>query len=312
MRFPFKLSKYKEFDVLGFGTNAVDHLIVVPEYPKFDSKVHLTRHIQAAGGQIASAAAGLSRLGFKAAYAGRFGSDAEGEFGLKTLADEGTDTRFSETIAGARTQIAFILIDERSGERTVIWHRDANLSYRAGEAPLGAAGLAKVLHMDAHDPLAAAEMAKAARENGAVVTIDIDEFTEGVDVLLPLIDIMISSAEFPARATGIGDPRAALTEIKARYGCPIVGMTLGEQGALILAEGVFVESPSFAVPGGCKDTTGAGDAFRVGLIYGLLKDARIEESLKFANAAAALKCRQLGARTALPDEAELLGFTGQV
>ena len=310
MQFPFKLAKDKEFDVLGFGTNAVDHLIVVPEYPQFDSKIHLTRHIQAAGGQIASSMVGLSRLGFKAAYAGRFGSDTEGEFGLKTLADEDVETRFSETVAGARTQIAFIVIDEPSGERTVIWHRDAKLSYRAEEAPLTGAGLAKVLHMDAHDPFAAAAMAKAAREQGAVVTIDIDEVSEGVTEMLPLVDVMISSAEFPAKITGIHDAQAALAEIKARYGCPVVGMTLGEQGALVLAEGVFLESPSFAVPGGCKDTTGAGDAFRVGLIYGLLKGAGIEESLKFANATAALKCRQLGARTALPDEAELLGFVG--
>jgi sugar/nucleoside kinase (ribokinase family) len=310
VQFPFTLAADKEFDVLGFGTNAVDHLIVVPEYPEFDSKVHLTRHIQAAGGQIASSMAGLSRLGFKAAYAGRFGSDAEGEFGLKTLADEGVDTRFSETIEGARTQIAFILIDEQSGERTVIWHRDAKLSYEADEAPLEAAGSAKILHLDAHDPLAGARMAKAARGHGAIVTVDVDNVYEGVTEMLPLIDIMISSAEFPARVTGIRDHRAALTEIKTRYGCPVVGMTLGEQGALILADDVFIESPSFAVPGGCKDTTGAGDAFRVGIIYGLLKGARVEESLKFANAVAALKCRQLGARTALPDEAELMAFIG--
>jgi len=310
VQFPFKLAADKEFDVLGFGTNAVDHLIVVPEYPEFDSKVHLTSHTQMAGGQIASAVVGLGRLGFKTAYAGRFGSDAEGEFGLRTLADEGVDTRFSETVEGARTQIAFILIDEQSGERTVIWHRDGKLEYKADEAPLAAAKIVKVLHADAHDPFAVTEMARAARENGAIVTLDIDEFAQGVTEMLPLIDIMISSVEFPARVTGIRDHKTALTEIKTRYGCPIVGMTMGEQGALVLAEGVFIESPSFAVPGGCKDTTGAGDAFRVGLIYGLLKEAGIEESLKFANAVAALKCRRLGARTALPDEAELLGFVG--
>lgn len=308
MKFPFQLSADKEFDVLGFGTNAVDHLIVVPEYPQFDSKIHLTKHIQAAGGQIASAMAGLSRLGFKAAYAGRFGSDGEGAFGLQTLADEGVHTRFSETVAGARTQIAFILIDERSGERTVIWHRDRKLEYGADDAPIAAAGLTKVLHADAHDPFAVAEMAKAARRGGAIVTIDIDEVSAGVVEMLPLVDVLISSAGFPEKMTGLSDQKAALAELKARFGSTVVGMTMGERGALVLADGLYFESPSFAVPGGCKDTTGAGDAFRVGLIYGILKGAEIEESLRYANAVAALKCRQLGARTALPDENELFSL----
>jgi len=308
VQFPFKLAAGKEFDVLGFGTNAVDHLIVVPEYPQFDSKIHLTNHIRAAGGQIASCTVGLSRLGFKAAYAGRFGSDSEGEFGLQTLADEGVDTRFSERREGARTQIAFILIDERSGERTVIWHRDSKLEYGKDDAPTVAAGLTKILHADAHDPFAVTEMAKTARRSGAIVTIDIDDMSDGAAAMLPLVDVLNSSAEFPQRATGIDDYRAALTELKMRFGSPVVGMTMGERGALVLADGVFIESPSFAVPGGCKDTTGAGDAFRVGLIYGILGGAEIEESLKYANAVAALKCRQLGARTALPNENELLSF----
>jgi sugar/nucleoside kinase (ribokinase family) len=308
VQFPFKLAADKEFDAVGFGTNAVDHLIVVPEYPQFDSKIHLTKHVQAAGGQIASCMAGVSRLGFKAAYAGRFGSDSEGAFGLQSLADEGVDTRFSETIEGARTQVAFILIDERNGERTVIWHRDPQLEYRAEDAPLEAAALTRVLHADAHDTFAVTKMAKAARQNGAIVTIDIDDVSDGVAEMLPLVDVLISSVEFPEKLTGIRDRRTALTEIKARYGCPVVGTTKGSRGSSVLVGDTYIKTPAYDVPGGCVDTTGAGDAFRVGLIYGILKGAEIEESLKYANAVAALKCRQLGARTALPAENELFNL----
>ncbi|MBV9210093.1 MAG: hypothetical protein JOZ52_05665, partial [Acidobacteria bacterium] len=75
MRFPFKLPPARELDAVGFGLNAVDHLIVVPEYPAFDSKVQLVKHVRGAGGQTASAMVALQRLGFKTAYAGRFGSD---------------------------------------------------------------------------------------------------------------------------------------------------------------------------------------------------------------------------------------------
>jgi sugar/nucleoside kinase (ribokinase family) len=88
-------------------------------------------------------------------------------------------------------------------------------------------------------------------------------------------------------------------------------MTLGEKGSLLLCENEFIETSGFAVPNGCKDTTGAGDAFRVGFLYGLLKGETVETAAKMANAVAALKCRALGARTALPniDElSELLDF----
>jgi sulfofructose kinase len=311
VRFPFKLRDGREFDAVGFGLNAVDHLVVVPEYPAFDTKTRLVEHVQSAGGQTASAMVGLRRLGLRTAYAGRFGSDAEGGFGLRTLRDEGVDVELTETIEGARTQIAFIVIDARTGERTIMWDRDERLAYGALEAPTELASRGRVLHLDAHDPGACARMAGAAREGGTIVSADIDNIYEGLPELLPLIDILISSKEFPRRLTGISDMRASLVEIKARYGCAMVGATLGERGAILYHEGTFMESTAYAVPGGCRDTTGAGDAFHAGFLYGLLRGEEIEASLRFANATAALKCRNLGARSALPTETELSEFVRQ-
>src|SRR5690606_13266765 len=131
-----------------------------------------------------------------------------------------------------------------------------------------------------------------------------------IEELLPQVDVMIASAEFPERLTGISDQRAALHEIRSRYGCEVVGVTLGDRGSLILCGDTFVETPGFPVPGGCKDTTGAGDAFRVGLIYGMLKGETIADAARKGNAVAALKCRAVGARTALPIESELAGLLG--
>jgi sugar/nucleoside kinase (ribokinase family) len=88
-------------------------------------------------------------------------------------------------------------------------------------------------------------------------------------------------------------------------------MTLGARGALLYHDGVFLESPAFEVPGGCRDTTGAGDAFHSGLLFGLLTGEEIEASMRLANATAALKCRSLGARTSLPTRAELMSFAEQ-
>jgi len=305
MKFPFDVPISKPFDAVGFGLNAVDHLIVVPAYPDFDSKIRLLDHQQAAGGQTASAMVGLQRLGLKTAYAGRFGSDAEGKFGFAELADEGVNMEFAEVIEGARNQIAFIIIDGRNGERTIIWDRDERVSYTADEAPVDLASLGRVLHLDAHDPPACVRMAEAARAAGTIVSADIDNIYDGLPELLPLIDILITSKEFPRRLTGVIDERTSLQELKARYGCGIVGLTKGVKGALIYCEGQFAESRAFEVPGGCRDTTGSGDAFHAGFLYGLLSEEDVEESLRLANAVAALKCRSLGARNALPTKSEL-------
>jgi len=308
MRFPFTLAENKKFDAVGFGTNAVDFLIEVPEYPPFNSKIELVRYVQAAGGEVATTMVGLQRLGLETCYVGRFGTDTEGDFGLRSLREEGVDVSFAEQITGARTQIAFIVIDERSGERTIIWHRDKLLAYDETDTPTDAATLGKILHFTPHDARACQQMARRARASGTIVSIDIDNIFDGISELLPQVDILIASAEFPEKLVGIRDKRESLREIKSRFGCRMVGMTLGAAGSLILCEDDFVETRGYEVPNGCKDTTGAGDAFRAGLLYGLLTGETIETAAEMANAVAALKCRALGARTALPSVVELANF----
>ena len=308
MRFPFKLAQNKEFDATGFGLNAVDHLIVVPTYPAFDTKVRYSEYLQTAGGQTASAMVGLRRLGLPTAYIGRFGDDNEGRFGLATLMGEDVDVSRAETIPDARTQTAFIVIDARNGERTIIWDRDERLAYRPEEVPAEFVTRGRVLHLDAHDPPACVVAANAASAADTIISADIDNLYEGCADLLPFVDIMIGSKEFPRRLTGISDYRTALQEIRQRYGCAIVGMTLGTDGALLLVNDTFLDAPAYATPGGARDTTGAGDAFHAGFLYGLLQNEDIETALRMAHAVAALKCRALGARAGLPTRAELLAF----
>jgi len=308
MRFPFELPTSKPFDAVGFGLNAVDHLVVVPSYPAFDTKIRLLEHKQSAGGQTATAMVALRRLGLKTAYAGRFGSDPEGQFGLSTLKDDAVNVDYAEVVEGARNQIAFITIDARNGERTIVWDRDDRLAYAPDEAPVEFGSMGRVLHLDAHDPPACLRLAQAAREAGTIVSADIDNVYGELPELLPFIDVMIGSKEFPRRVTGIDDKRAALIELQKRYGCAITGMTIGTAGAIVYCDGEFIESTGFEAPGGCKDTTGAGDAFHAGFLYGMLLGDDIETSLRFGNAVAAMKCSALGARTALPTAEQLQKF----
>src|SRR4026209_259150 len=129
MLFPLTAPANKPFDADGFGLSAVDHLIVVPQYPAFDTKMRLLDYKQSAGGQTASAMVALRRLGLRTAYAGRFGSDPEGRFGFQTLKDDDVNVEFAQIVDGATNQIAFITIDARSGERTIVWDRADRLAY---------------------------------------------------------------------------------------------------------------------------------------------------------------------------------------
>jgi len=304
------LQKTRILDVVGFGTNAVDYLITVPKYPEYDSKTRLISNIRAAGGEVASTLSGLSRLGMSTRYIGRFGDDQEGVFGLQSLRDDGVDVSLSQTITGAATQIAFIIIDQGTGERTVIWERDDKLSFSADDVPSEQVSKSKIFHCTPHDTSACRKLALEARDAGTLVSMDLDAPFEGLQDLLPLVDILVTSSDFPSKFLGISDQHQALKEMKEKFGCVITGITRGRTGSLMFVEDRFIESPGYSVPGGCKDTTGAGDAFRAGLLFGVLNELPIEDVGKVANAVAALKCREVGARTALPRIAEIEELTG--
>jgi sugar/nucleoside kinase (ribokinase family) len=305
MTLPFEFRSDTEYDVAGFGTNAVDYLINVNAYPEFNSKVALTDWQVLPGGEVASTLVALQRLGCKTAYAGSFGGDDAGKLGLRSLIDEGVNVDRVRFVSDARTQVAFIIVDEGSGERTILWQRDDKMRYSPDDAPLDLAHSAKILHMTPHDTAAAIAMARVARDAGTVVSLDVDNTFDGLDQLLSLTDIMIASSDLLERLTGTRDKLSAMTEVAARYGCAVVGVTLGSEGSYILANGVFIDTPSFAVPDRCVDTTGAGDAFRAGFLFGLIKGWNAAEAARSANAVAALKCRSVGARTSLPTVAEL-------
>ena len=298
MEFGIDIPGAKTFDGVALGLNAVDHLIVVPHYPEFNSKILYQSHRLAAGGQSATAMVTLARLGLRASYIGKVGSDEYGRFQISSLASEGVETAGVKVVEGAESQNAFIIIDQATGERTIMWRRDQRLTISEEEVDERAVTAGRVLHIDGHDVAASIAAARFARKQRIPVVLDIDNVYAGVERLLPLVDFLISSSSFPERVTGERDLAAALKRLSEITGSLLVAATLGSEGVLAFIHGQYVHSPAFKVE--CRDTTGAGDAFHGGFIYGLLKGFSVEETLRFANAVAALKCRALGARTSLP------------
>ena len=298
MEFGIEIPAGKAFDAVALGLNALDHLIVVPHFPEFDSKVPFLSHTLAPGGQCATAMVTLARLGMRARYIGRVGSDDAGRFQMNSIASEGVECSDVVEIEGAETQIAFIMIDQPSGERTILWNRDERLTIKESEVDREAVTSGRVLHLDGHDVGASIAAAAYAREAGVPTVLDIDNAYPGFERLLPLIDFLVCSGSFTERVTGEPDLRTGLKKLAKMSGSPFVAATIGREGALAYSRGEYIHSPAFSVD--CKDTTGAGDAFHGGFIYGLLAGLSVEETLRFSNAVAGLNCRSVGARTALP------------
>ena len=299
MEFGVDIPHGKPFDAVALGLNAVDHLIVVPRFPEFNSKIPFLSHTLAPGGQSATAMVTLARLGMRARYIGKVGSDDLGRFQINSLLSEGVESSGVRVVDSAESQTAFIIIDQTTGERTILWHRDERLTIAPDEVDFEMVTSGRVLLLDGHDVAASIRAAEHARRAGIPTVLDIDNFYDGAEELLPLIDFNICSSDFPKRATGETDLKFALK-------------TVGKYGVLAYFQGQYIHSPAFEVV--CRDATGAGDAFHGGFIYGLLTGLSVEETLRFANAVAALKCRAVGARTALPTLEEVSRFlaTGRI
>ena len=303
MRVPFAVPGVDEraFDVVGLGQNSVDYVAVMPAAPGARSKQRLDQLVRLPGGQIATALVACARLGWRTRYIGVFGGDEPGQFSRGSLASEGVDLSTAPTIQGATTRAAVILVDSRSGERTVLWYRDPALRLEADAGLQSAALSGRLLLVDCDDVPPATAAAIAAREARIPTIIDVEEVQPGTDTLLRAVDAIIAAEQFPSALTGHVELGRALEAIEREYRAPFVCVTLGAQGSLARCGGREIRTPAFAVD--CIDSTGAGDVFRGAFAAGCLlwPDGEIERVLAYANAGAALSCRGLGARGALPD-----------
>lgn len=299
--------KRKRFDVVGFGLNSVDHICVVKHHPRLDSKQQLVTYDVQPGGQVPTALVALQRWGLRTAYVGAFGDDHGGAMARAALDEDGVDLAATSIRSGMRHQVSVILVDEISGERSVMGETPGLLPLRDDELRKDVLASGRILLMDAVDISTACMAATWAKEAGVCTVLDIDEPSADIDNLLKLTDVLIAGSEFPAKLTGKRDLRAALRDIAAR-GPWFVGVTLGAGGALALVRGQFHYVPAFRLP--VVDSTGAGDVFHAGSIYGLLQGWPVEDTMRFAAAAAALKCGKLGARTGIPALERALSLAG--
>jgi sulfofructose kinase len=291
-----------KFDVVGVGLNATDTLLVVPHFPAYAGKAPFQDEIVSPGGQVASAMVTCARLGLRTKYIGTVGDDERGNIQMESLRGSGVNLDHVQLRLGCANQSAYIVIDQSTGERTILWRRPECLRISPEEIAPEQILCARLLHIDGHDTPAVEHAAKIARQAGLPVVVDVDTIYPGFDRVLPYVDYLVSSSEFPERWTKQSDPFKALAIIQKEYGLRVAAMTLGAHGALALEAGRFVYSPAYVV--NCIDTTGAGDVFHGAFCYAVLQGMPMREALDFSNAMAALNCTALGARGGIASSAE--------
>jgi sulfofructose kinase len=291
------------YDVCAVGGVCWDFVGIVEEYPALDEKAGLSELLQMGGGLSGTAMASVAALGGKAKVFGRVGDD---DFGDKILAEfrqQGVDTSGLQVLPGITSQFAFCIAHGPTGRRTIFWKPGTYARLIAGELDLQAVTDCRALLVDHHHMGAAIEAARFARERGLPVVGDIERVLPRAEDFVTAVTHPIVPRRFLADFTGETDVAAGVRRLQDR-GMELVIVTEGEAGVTAFVGYEQVHQPAFAVEP-IVDTTGAGDVFHGAFAYGLALGYGLAENLRFAAAAAALSCRALGGRGALPTWAEV-------
>jgi len=279
-------------DLVGVGLNATDTLIPVARYPERGSKVEIRPTVTLPGGQVATAVVACQHWGLRTRYVGKVGEDSAADLHTAEFARLGVESHLIPA-PGCTSQQAFILVDD-AGERTVLWRRDHRLTLHPEELRRDWVVRSRALHLDGHDTAAATQAAAWARAAAVPVIADLDELYSGFETLLQNVDYLITSRDIPGKLTGTEDLQSSLPAVHSRFGNRLTAATLGHDGVLAWDGTQFHYAPAFCVQ--TVDTTGAGDIFHAGFIFGLLQGWPLQKQLDFGCAASALNCTAVGAR----------------
>jgi sulfofructose kinase len=279
-------------DVVGVGLNATDTLIPLEKFPEPGSKVQYRSRSVQPGGQVATTVVACQTWGLRTRYVGKLGDDDAARLHKEAFRRLGAEAQIV-TVPGSASLHNVILIDA-AGERTVICQRNEQMVLQPSDLRREWIVNARVLHVDGRDTAAATQAASWARAAGIPVVADLDDTYPGIEELVANIDYLIVSEDFSCRLMEDTNLERALRRMQSRYGCRLSAATLGEEGVLAWDGKQLLHSAAYRVP--VVDTTGAGDIFRAGFIYGLFRDWPLDRQLDFSCAAAAMNCMAQGAR----------------
>ncbi len=284
-------------DVLCVGHASYDLIFEVPHHPSEDEKIFADSLLACGGGPAANAAVTVARLGYQAAFAGYLGADLYGEKHCQELAEEGVDTQL--LVRGAAPTPLSTIIVKPDGKRALI-------NYKGDTTALPAEAIdfslikAKVILFDGHEPHISIPLAEQARQQNIPTVLDAGSWHDGTRALMAKVDYLVCSEKFACQLAG--DEETALSQM-AKI-APVVVITLGEKGLIWQRGNQRGAMPAYPIT--AIDTTGAGDAFHGAFAAAVAAEWDWLEILRYASAAGAFCCTQIGARLGLPTKEQHL------
>ena len=296
------------FDVVGLGMATMDILTVVPRLPKSNEVYPVDSMDVQGGGPVATALVALAKLGAATTYLGTIAPDDWGAAIENDFRRYGVDTRWAYHPKTGESSVSVILVEAGLGHRAILYKKGTAPEMGATEVAPAAIAPAKILHLDGFYLEAAVAAARLARSQGVLVSLDGgagENIWQGMDDLLPLVDILVVARQFATSVTGEADPLTAGPALQL-FGASQVVITDGENGCWYWDAHQHLHQPAFKVE--VVDTTGAGDTFHGAYLYAVLQGWEPKDCLVFASATAALKCTLVGGRAGIPALKAVLDF----
>ncbi len=290
------------YDIFGLGQCSLDYIGTISDFPHADEKCEFSDMKIQGGGPVATALVALSRWGLSCSFCGVVGDDPFGDAIRTSLIQEKIHTEGMLIRKGFESQFAFIACEPGRGRRTIFWRRPTGAPPHPGEIDYNAIKQSKVLHTDGLFMDAALQACRYARENGIPVVVDAGTLREGMLDLARLSDYFISSETFAIALVGKDDPVQACERISQLGPC-VVGVTLGSRGYVAAYNGTVIKKQAYPVD--AIDTTGCGDVFHAGFIYGLIRQWDMEKCFDCAAWSAAQVSLRIGGREGIPTLSEM-------
>ncbi len=285
------------FSALCVGQATVELVGAMPVFPVHaGQRQELSAFALQGGGAAATAAVTLAKLGVKTAFGGVLPDDFLGDFAAAGLADAGVELALLKRQEGGVTPVSFSAVDEQRRRRTVFFTRGACDELLPGEIRPAALDGVGLLLVDGSSPEAQLILVEAARSRGVKTLLSAHMLSPGMAQLAAVCDAVIASERFARELAPL--VARSLDELLA-LGPQAAVVTLADDGAVGKERGrdpAKVEALSVQA----LDSTGAGDVYRGAFAYAWLAGLPFKERMRFASAAAGLKCRSYGAREGIP------------
>ncbi|MGC1587107.1 MAG: PfkB family carbohydrate kinase [Rhodomicrobium sp.] len=290
--------------LLAVGAAILDCVYVLDELPVVAQKYRAKSLSLQGGGMAATAAVTAARLGVNVALAARVGDDTFGAAIAAELIKEGVDCSLVRRWPGRHSAVSAVMID-KSGERMLVNYKDPNMESGTDWLPKELPGNIDGVLGDSHWEAGTSHFFRLAREAGKPAILDADRRMASPDILANATHI-----GFSARALREYSGIEALPKALAQFQAGLAGwltVTDGENGAWFIGEGGICHEPAFKVA--AVETNGAGDVWHGAFAVAILEGQEPRSAVRFANAAAAIKCSRLGGRAGIPSRAEIANLT---